>query len=217
MNRFANFAVIGALVIGFGTTSSHALTVTIGDNDGYGAGISDNGNTAAFAIPGTDNRSVAEAAAADGSQFTDVYSALFPGFGPNGTETGSFIFNLPSAISSGTLTIDMADFQSSAFGPVLADINGVPFSLFFDDGFQNSVVRSFILSAVELAAINGDGFLSLNIQHQGSNDFIAFDYLSLEATPSAIPIPAALPLLVSAVVGLGFIGHRRKRKTLSTT
>ena len=199
-----------AMVAVTAATPASAFVMTIGDNDGYGVGIADNGNTGAFATAGTDNRSAAEAAATDGAQFTDVYSALFPGYGPNGTSTGSFVFNMPNIITGGTLTIDMADFQASTFGPVLADINGVALSLAFDDGFRNSVVRSFALSAAMITAINNDGFLSLNIDRNGSGDFIAFDYLSLDASVSAVPVPAALPLLISGLGALGFVARRRK-------
>ena len=211
MRMLAKIAAVSGFAIAMSATSAQAIVITIGDNDGYGAGIIDNGATGAFAVVPTDFRSGAEAAASDGSQFTDVYSALFPGSGPNGSASGSFIFSLPGAITSGTLTIDMADFQSTEFGAVAADINGVPFSLFFDDGFQNSVVRPFALSVAQILAINLAGFLSLNIDHTGSGDYIAFDYLSLDAT---VPIPAALPLLAAGLGAMGLMGRRRRQKAI---
>jgi hypothetical protein len=63
----------------------------IGDKDGFGFGASDNG-TAVWPGPGFsgenyDGRSASEAAATNGAQITDVYSALFPGRGPNTSPT----------------------------------------------------------------------------------------------------------------------------------
>jgi hypothetical protein len=40
----------------------------------------------------------------------------------------------------------------------------------------------------------------------------AFDILNVESA-SVVPVPAALPLLLSGVVGLGFLGFRRRVKT----
>jgi hypothetical protein len=214
MKFLSGLFAASALAITLSATSAQALTITIGDNDGYGVGIADNGATGAFATTGTDNRSPAEAAATDGAQFTDIYSALFPGYGVSPSQTGSFIFSLPSAINAGSLTIDMADFQSSVFGPVAANINGVAFSLFFDDGFQASAVRTFVLTAAQILAINTDGFISLNIDHTGSGDFIAFDYLQANVSP--VPVPAALPLLATGLGALGYVARRRSRKAATS-
>ena len=213
MKCLSRLLAASTIAIAAGATSAQALTITIGDNDGYGAGIADNGATGAFATTGTDNRSAAEAAATDGAQFTDIYSALFPGYGPNPSESGSFIFSLPSAINSGSLTIDMADFESSTYGAVAANINGVALSLAFDDGFQASALRTFVLTAAQILAINVAGFISLNINHTGSGDFIAFDYLQADVSP--VPVPAALPLFATGLAGLGYIARRRRKAAAS--
>src|SRR5438067_3092217 len=124
-----------------GSAAAVPITITIGDNDGYGLGCPDNG-TCVWNGPGgsgenMDRRSAAEAAAVNGAQLTDVYSAIFPGFGPNPSTTGDVLFALgANKITSGSITIDMGDFQASTFGPILASINGVPISFAFDDGFR---------------------------------------------------------------------------------
>ena len=187
--------------------------IIVGDNDGYGFGVPDNGTGVIWPGLGPsgssyDGRSAAEASAINGAQFTDVYSALYPGFGPNPSEIGSFIFPLSQPMLSAVLTIDMGDFQASDFGQVAVDINGIaqPNMFNFQDGFQNTVVRSFPIGASEIAAANLAGQLLLTVNHTGSADFIAFDYLELNTT--AVPEPAAMILLGSGLVGL--IGFRRK-------
>ncbi|MEO5958146.1 MAG: PEP-CTERM sorting domain-containing protein, partial [Opitutaceae bacterium] len=93
------------------------FSITIGDNDGYGFGVADNG-TAVWSGAGYDGRSAGEASASNGAQITDVYSAIFPGFGPNGSSTATVTFALPGTVTSATLTIDMGDFQASSFGQI---------------------------------------------------------------------------------------------------
>lgn len=114
-------SVLACLLVALTAGSGRAapITILIGDNDGYGPGVNaaDNGPAVWPVNPnsnplGYDGRSAAEAAATNGAQFTDVYSSLFPGFGPNGVSTGNVVFALPvgQTLTSGTLTIDMGDF-----------------------------------------------------------------------------------------------------------
>ena len=83
----------------------------------------------------------------------------------------------------------------------------------FDDGFENSVVRSFPLNAAQLTAVNSAGFLSLNLDRNGSGDFIAFDYVQLSGDLASVPGPiagAGLPGLILASGGL--LGWWRRRQ-----
>ena len=200
--------ILTALAVGWlaiGQSSASPISVMVGDNDGYGAGIADNGSTAGlFDTFTTDNRSAAEAAATNGAQFTDFY-----GFSPDGT----IILPFAGLLTSATLTIDMADFQSSTFGAILADINGVALPFSFDDGFRISVVRDFVLSGSQIAAANLDGAVRLNLARNGSGDFIGFDYFRLTGNVSETPLPAALPLFLTMLGGMGFLKWRRRKAT----
>ncbi|MBM4274148.1 MAG: PEP-CTERM sorting domain-containing protein [Deltaproteobacteria bacterium] len=190
------------------TTMAFPLTITVGDNDGYGFGIPDNG-TAPNPTWGYDGRSTAEAAATNGAQITDVYSAIFPGYGPNPSQTASVIFPLGGLhLTSATLTVDMGDFEASTYGPISVNFNGVLQGWAFQDGYTYTVVRTFVLGPAEIAAANLAGAFIINLDHTGSMDFIAFDYFELNA--DVAPLPGAVLLLGTGLLGL--VGLRIKLK-----
>src|SRR5207237_6929334 len=168
---------IMVIVLGVaGSAAAFPISITIGDNDGYGLGCADNG-PCVWDGPGPsgtdmDHRSAAEAASVNGAQLTDVYSAVFPGFGPNGN-TGDVLFALgTNKLTAGSITIDMGDFQSSTFGALPASINGVPIAFSFNDGFQRTAIRSFTLTAAMIAVANLTGVVDLHMDRDGSGDFI---------------------------------------------
>jgi hypothetical protein len=149
----------------------------------------------------------------NGAQFTDCYSALFPQYGPNPSESGSVVFALPEDLTSATLTIDMGDFQSYA-GQVVVTFNGLlqPNLLDYDDGYQVTRVRQFAVSADALALANAADQFIIGLDHTGSGDFVAFDYFQLDGvTGPAIPAPGALLL---AGIGTGLLRSLRRRKAL---
>jgi hypothetical protein len=189
------------------------IVVTVGDNDGYGFGVADNG-TAIWPGGGTngtnyDGRSGAEAAAINGAQFTDNFSALHPCFGPNTVSVGNFIFPFSGVLQSASLTVDMGDFQASTFGQVNVSFNGVlqPGLFNFNDGFQSTAVRAFVLSGAAIANANAAGQFVVTVDRNGSGDFIAFDYLQLNG--ELVPEPASLALWSISALGLAWATRRR--------
>jgi hypothetical protein len=188
------------------------IVITVGDNDGYGFGVAD-GGPAAWPGPGFsgedyDGRSGAEAAAANGAEITDVYSAIYPASGPNPSATASVLFPFAGSLASATLVIDMGDFQTSTFGPISANVNGVALPFGFDDGFQATVVRIFLLTPAMIGAANAAGQVVLNFDHGDSVDFIAFDYFELQG--DVVPEPATIGLLG---LGLSGLALRRRRRS----
>lgn len=177
-----------ALLAATATSSWAAISITIGDNDGYGFGdgaVPDNADLLNINLP-EDRRSLAEAAATNGAQQTDFYSAVF---GPL-PETFDVVFPLGGQqMLSATLTIDMGGFQVSDFGPILASYNGVlqPGLLNFDDGPFGTAVRTFSLGAAAIAAANFADEFRVTFERAGSTDAIAFDYFRLDAETAAVP------------------------------
>jgi hypothetical protein len=214
-------AVLGMmlLLMGFVAAANAApFCYQVGDVDGYGFGGSDQGTVVwpAYPPPAYDGRSAAEAAATNGAQFTDSYSTLFPGYSPAGIgSTGSVIIPLPAGnvITNGTFVVAMGDFQATTFGPIAVNFNGIAQNWAFEDGFQVTTIRAFVLTPAEIAAVNLAGQFVCNLDHVNSADFIAFDWFKLCAdvvpAPPA-PIPGSLLLLGSGILGLVGIGIRRK-------
>lgn len=207
--KSTRFLAVAAVIVGLAATPALAvpIVITVGDNDGYNLGVADNG-PAPWVDPPLDARSPAEAAAVNGAQITDVYSAIFPGAGPNPSATASVLFPFPWSLTSATLVIDMGDFQSSTFGPISANVNGIALPFAFDDGYQMTAVRSFLLTPAMIGAANVAGQVVLNLDRGGSGDYIAFDYFELQG--DVVPEPATIGLLG---LGLSALALRRRRRS----
>ena len=202
--------------------AANSIDILVGDKDGFGFGLGtcpDTGTCANLSSPSIDNRSAAEAAATNGAQFTDVYSALFAGEGPNTTNTGNITFNFTGALADATISFAAGDFQSDAFGALTASINGVSTPFFFADGRFATEIHSITLTPSELAAANLAGFVDLNIDRGSSGDFIAFDYFELTGdtasatTTSAVPEPSTLALFSTGILGLAAAVRRKLHRS----
>jgi hypothetical protein len=203
----------------------------VGDVDNYGnipgAGDQVPAGTNIWPGPGIDGadydgRSAAEMAATDGAQITDVYSAIYPGVGPNATETASVFFPTGYVIHDGSFVMAMGDFQAlpypDGFGSISMNINGVALDPAtqstpdtWNDGFQASVIRSFVLTPAQIAAANAAGQVIINFDRGTSTDFIAFDWFKLCANVEPVPVPPSAILLGSGLLGLLGLGFRKNR------
>lgn len=104
---------------------------------------------------------------------------------------------LQSALGIGTYTVAVSQFDNFAIGPFL--ING-----FLQTGSPN-FTASFGCSNGQFCDVGG---------FNRTNSW-AFDVLNVNSAvvvpPSVIPIPAALPLFLTGLAGLGFIARRKKQ------
>lgn len=214
MKKLLQLTVASVLTVSSGLAA--AQTWMIGDNDGYGIGIPDNGSHSFNGSSANyDGRSAAEMAATDGAQYTDTYSTTHPGYGPQPGTVATFIFSgLGSGWTQGSMWFDAADFQASTFGAVITTYNGIAEDWAFNDGFPNTAVHYFDLSQAVIDSINTLGSLTVVIDRNGSGDFYGFDYAMLsnrKGQDTYVPVPAALPLFASA---LGLFGLSRRRKAV---
>lgn len=151
--------------------------------DASGSGIESFGN---------DFRSASESSATDGSQHTDINSALFAPL----PETANFIFSgWGSSVNSATLTIDIGGVQVQDFGQTLTSLNGVAFDLLnIQQGVTITEVLTFNLDAAVINSINTLGFLDLELDRNANNDAIFIDFASLTVDVKTVSAPSAIAL-----------------------
>lgn len=190
-----------------------AVDVLVGDKDGFGVGCSDTGTCATvLTAPITDERSAAKAAATNGAENTDVYSAVFSDpYGPN-PDIADIILPFSGTLTSATLTFAAGDFQTDVFGALSANINGVSDPFSYSDARFVTAIHSIVLSPAELAAANSTGFVDLHLDRSTSGDFIAFDYFELIGTNNieGVPEPITLSLFGAGLVGAAALRRRKK-------
>ena len=219
-NGLRNLVAVMSIAVSM-MANAAAVDVLVGDVDGFGFGCPNvaAAGTCNWPGPGTsgslyDGRSAAEAAATNGAQITDVYSALFPQFGPNNFTEADVLFPFAGTLLSGIVRVASGDRQFPIGGPIGLTINGVAVAFDTDEGFKGTGIDTYMLDAVELAAANAAGMVILHFNHFFPGDLIAFDWFRLTgdtsaAPPPVLPEPASLLLVGTALAAAAALRRRR--------
>lgn len=180
-----------ALVTHASPLQGAVLSSTIGDNDGFGVGISDNQTIPLPSSGMFDNRSTAESSASNSAQFTD--HAPFPGLGPFQRE-----IPLPGTVVSGNFSVDVGMVQANIFGEIPVYFNGIQQSglLNLSQGGAGSQLLQAPLSNSVIAKMNNSGQFIFFGLGANSSDVIAFDYFQVNADlrGPVVPEPSAVAI-----------------------
>ena len=212
MSGMRTFTAVAALAAAIALPgAANATTWMIGDDDGYGAGIPDNGDHPPF-VPTYDGRSAAEMAATDGAEYTDTYSTAHPGYSPQAGTTATFTFSgLGSGWTAGAMTFDLADFQADTFGAFLVTYNGIVQNWAFNDGYPHTKIHNFNFAQDVIDSINTLGSLTIVIDRNGSGDFYGVDYAKLsDVFVADVPEPTTWAMMIGGFALVGSAMRRRR-------
>lgn len=222
--RFRTLAIAATLALGTAQQAGAApINFTIGDNDGFGFGaaaVPDGSPLLQDILPDnpadallSNRRSAAEAAATNGAQQTDIYSALKDFEFQPLAETFDLTFPFVGQLTSGVFTVDMGGFEASLYKQIGVSFNGVkqPNLFNFTDGEFATAVRSFTLGSSALANANLAQQFVITFSRDGSCDAVAFDYFQFDGNVEHVPAPEPMTLVMLGT-GLTAIAMRHRRK-----
>lgn len=194
-----------------GVAEATPFSIMVGDNDGYGQGIADNGDGSWGSYTPQDWRSSQEQAATNGAQATDIYGVLYD----SPPSSIDIIFQLSGNVTSATLTVDMADLQSVPIGISYNGLAQSPWA--YMDGYRQTQVRSYVLDAATIDRINTDAEFVLTIATNAPiYDYIAFDYFQLQGQYDSAPVPEPSTfLLLGGGIACVMFTRKRMKKQLS--
>ncbi|MEM1046227.1 MAG: hypothetical protein AAGL24_08755 [Pseudomonadota bacterium] len=184
LSKVMGVTAIAAMLSLGGVATSSAVTVFIdpGDNNVLTTGVS--------FLTGDEDRNGA---------FSDTYFFSLPDTGANGAESVQYSFDVTFADPTGS-NFGIADLVVTLFDATnLAVLDSVTVT---DGSGIATGLASTLITSVFPAPINLELIISGTALSAGG---------SYNAFISAVPLPPALLMLVSAFIGLGFLSRRRAR------
>ena len=131
-------------------------------------------------------------------------------FGAEYQEVGKYEYDENKFTGSGfTITGDEQDGTFSINGSVFDAFNPIVLVI---KGSAEYVAYQISLSVYPATDVEGDyESVIFKTKKDGSTIVQDISYISIYGTPSAIPLPAALPLFGTALAGMGLLSWRRRR------
>jgi hypothetical protein len=181
-------------------TASAGISLTVDSYEDLSAGVVDYGQNLSrtgYSISAASlyNNSIA-------LRSTDVYpiSGYRSMILYQGTDPLTFTFGAPI----NAFGITFADVDVNVVGTFVVSINGGTAQTLLSSGAGNDLVYFF--GIIDQAAT----FSSIAFDRIGVADGYYFDLVRL-GSPAVVPIPAAAPLFLSGLAGIGFLARRRKQ------
>lgn len=113
---------------------------------------------------------------------------------------GTILSGVTGELMDGSPSTDDVTFSLQQRDPIFNDEIGSPLS--------KSITPDYTSGAALLFADLASGYYELTISSNGAALY-AFS-AATRGDVSAVPVPAALPLLMASIVGLGFVGRKRR-------
>jgi hypothetical protein len=198
-------AFIAALALAAPAVHAATITSLVGDKDGFGGQITPE-TAGANTGPSFDNRTASD------PLFTDVYlfeQNVGPGASPV-TYTHSYMIPISQTPVSARLTIfesGMADDR----GPWDVDFNGTVVGQIIGPD-ASSTLSKFHTFSIDVTLLTGADLVSLiYLDTVGEGYAIDYSELAIETgTIEVIPLPATLPMLLSALAGVACVARRKR-------
>jgi len=216
--------IVGAMIWTSGGTaqsttfvdSTGPFSVMIGDNDGFGFGLPDNGGING-ATPLLMVQSAAEASGVQGVQFTDK------GFSRGCVCVFSLWMDPSLFLTSLSWTVDVGVDGSSSTEAKVYYNNGTGWVL--QPGVLATVGDVLVSPASQIftfvvdpqfldptaVRMHGGFDIMIDTSNSKTGTIVGFDYLQFDGVAET-PIPTALPLFATGLAGLALFGRRRKKK-----
>jgi len=236
MKRMAFAIALATAAAGLGSTQAQAASVFFGLDTSPGGTVpaAGNANTARSnflaAISGDVGVEDIDGVSISGGNLT---GASFGSTGVTATGSGASTFQVNTAGQFGMFATSGSAYIRSNTGFSITFSEAVSaFGFFMTDPFELNLLTTFTIPDIQTAALDtrqldvasgalafwgivggaGETFDEVTIDWSGTTENVGFDDLTIGTTVSAVPLPAALPLLAAALGGLGILSRRRRDK-----